>query len=346
MRPRRVLVTGVSRYLGGRLVAALSADRDVETIVGVDTVEPRGDLGRTEFVRADIRSPNIARIIAAAEVDTVVHLSVVATPLTVGGRTAMKEINVIGTMQLLAACQKAPSVRKLVLKSTTAVYGSSPKDPALFTEDEEPRQLPRSGYAKDSVEVEGYVRGFGRRRPDVALTMLRFTNFVGPRIDTPLTRYFSLPVVPKVFGFDPRIQFCHEDDAVEVLRLATLEDKPGIVNVGGSGVLLLSQAIRRAGRVSVPVLEPLVTVAGQGFRRAGLVDFSPEQLRFLEHGRVADTTRLRERFGYVPRYTSVEAFDDFVRSRGLNRVVNPDVVAAVEAALVERLSRRNERVHA
>jgi UDP-glucose 4-epimerase len=346
MRPRRVLVTGVSRFLGGHLAAALAADPEIEAVIGVDTVEPRLDLGRTEVVRADIRSPSIARTIAHAEVDTVVHLSVVATPLSVGGRTAMKEINVIGTMQLLAACQKSPTVRKLVLKSTTAVYGSSPKDPALFTEDDEPRRLPRSGYAKDSVEVEGYVRGFGRRRPDVALTMLRFTNFVGPRIDTPLTRYFSLPVVPKVFGFDPRIQFLHEDDAVEVLRLATLEDKAGIYNVGGDGVLLLSQAIRRAGRVSFPILEPLVSVAGQGFRRAGLVDFTPEQLRFLEHGRVVDTARLHERFGYRPRYTSMQAFDDFVRARGLNRTLNPDVAVAVERAVLTRLTRRNESVHA
>jgi UDP-glucose 4-epimerase len=345
MQPRRVLVTGVSRFLGGRLAALLSADPSIEAVVGVDTVEPRGDLGRTEVVRADIRSPNIARVIAAAEVDTVVHLSVVATPLTVGGRTAMKEINVIGTMQLLAACQKSATVRKLLLKSTTAVYGSSPKDPALFTEDMEPRHLPRSGYAKDSVEVEGYVRGFGRRRPDVALTLLRFTNFVGPRIDTPLTRYFSLPVVPTVFGFDPRLQFCHEEDAVEVLRLATLQDKAGIYNVGGDGVLLLSQAIRRAGRVSFPVLEPLVNVVGQGFRRAGLVDFSPEQMRFLEHGRVADTTRLHETFGYVPRYTSQQAFDDFVRARGLNRLINPDVAGDVESAILARLPGRRA-VHA
>ena len=92
-------------------------------------------LGRTEFVRADIRNPLIAKVIASADVDTVVHMNVIATPLGAGGRTAMKEINVIGTMQLLAACQKAPSMRKLVVKSTTAVYGSSPRDPALFTED-------------------------------------------------------------------------------------------------------------------------------------------------------------------------------------------------------------------
>ncbi len=340
MRPRRVLITGVSRYLGGRLATLLDADPQIESVIGVDTVPPRSDLGRTQFVRADIRNPLIAKVIATSEVDTVVHLNVVATPLTVGGRAAMKEINVIGTMQLLAACQKSPTVRRLVVKSTTAVYGSSPKDPALFTEDMEPKRLPRSGYAKDAVEVEGYVRGFGRRRPDVELTLLRFTNFVGPRSDTPLTRYFMLPVVPTVLGFDPRLQFCHEDDAIEVLRIATKEHRPGVYNVGGDGVLLLSQAIRRAGRVPLPVLSPLVTAVGQGFRRAGLVDFSPEQMRFLEHGRVADNTRLREQFGYSPRYTSPEAFDDFVHSRGLLRVITPERVAGAERALLRAVTSR------
>jgi UDP-glucose 4-epimerase len=345
MRPRRVLITGVSRFLGGRLATILQDDPDIEKVIGVDTAPPRSDLGRTEFVRADIRNPLIGKVIATSEVDTVVHLNVIATPLSAGGRAAMKEINVIGTMQLLAACQKAPSLRKLVVKSTTAVYGSSPKDPALFTEDMEPRSLPRSGYAKDAVEVEGYVRGFGRRRPDVEISLLRFTNYIGPRIDSSLTRYFSLPVVPTVFGFDPRLQFVHEDDATEVLRVATTEDRPGIYNVGGTGVLLLSQAIRRVGRPSLPVLAPTVTMLGQLIRRAGLADFSPEQMRFLQHGRVADTRRLREEFGYTPKYTSLEAFDDFVRGRDLPRLYTPESVAGLETQLLDAVARRRS-VHA
>ena len=344
MKPRVVLVTGVSRYLGGRLASLLQADPTVEKVIGVDVVPPRGDLGRTEFVRADIRNPIIAKVIAASRVDTVVHMNVIATPFGAGGRTAMKEINVIGTMQLLAACQKAPTVRKLVVKSTTAVYGSSSRDPALFTEDMEPRKLPRSGYAKDAFEVEGYVRGFGRRRPDVDVTMLRFTNFIGPRIDTPLTRYFSLPLVPRVLGFDPRVQFCHEDDGVEVLRRATLEDHTGTFNVGGEGVLLLSQAIRRAGRVSVQVPSPTVSVVGSVFRRAGLVDFSPEQMDFLQFGRGVDTSRLRTQFGYQPGYSTPQAFDDFVAGRGLRRYVDPATVTRAEQTVLDVLERR--RAHA
>ncbi len=343
MRPRVVLVTGVSRYLGTRLASCLAADPSIERIIGVDTVSPRAEalpqLGRTEIVRADIRNPLIAKVIASCEVDTVVHMNVIATPLGAGGRTAMKEINVIGTMQLLAACQKAPSMRRLVVKSTTAVYGASPRDPALFTEDVEPRSLPKSGYAKDAVEVEGYVRGFGRRRPDVTLSLLRFTNFIGATIETPLTRYFSLPVVPTVLGFDPRIQLCHEDDGIEVLRRCTLEDHPGIFNVGGSGVLLLSQAVRRVGRPSFPVPSPAVNIVARMFRRAGIVDFSPEQMRYLEHGRVADVSRSRAELGWAPRSTAV-AFDDFVATRASERLFAPDAAVAAEHRLLAVLARR------
>jgi UDP-glucose 4-epimerase len=341
--PRVVLVTGVSRYLGSRLAGVLQADPSIQTVVGVDTVPPRPEmktlLGRTAFVRADIRNPLIAKVIAQNEVDTVVHMNVIATPLGAGGRTAMKEINVIGTMQLLAACQKAPSMRRLVVKSTTAVYGSSPRDPALFTEDVEPRSLPKSGYAKDAVEVEGYVRGFGRRRPDVELTLLRFTNFIGPAIETPLTRYFSLPVVPTVLGFDPRIQLCHEDDGIEVLRRAATESLPGIFNVGGHGVLLLSQALRRLGRPSFPVPSPAVSLLAGTFRRAGLVDFSPEQMRYLSHGRVADVSRLEKALGWAPRPTA-EAFGDFARSGPGPRILTPPTAAAVEERLLHLLSGR------
>src|SRR5690606_36784577 len=156
--------------------------------------------------------------------------NVLATPLDAGGRIPQKEINVIGTMQLLAACQKSTTVRHLVVKSSTTVYGSSPRDPVLFTEDMTARVPPRSGYAKDSVEIEGYVRGFARRRPDIGVTTLRFANFIGPTVRTPLSEYFTLPVVPTVLGHDGRLQFVHEDDGMDALRLATVEQRAGTIN--------------------------------------------------------------------------------------------------------------------
>ncbi|WP_041938827.1 MULTISPECIES: NAD-dependent epimerase/dehydratase family protein [Frankia] len=340
MRPRRVLVTGVARPLGAQVAMALAADPAIEAVVGVDTAAPDADLGRTRFVRADIRHPLIAKVISTTEVDTVLHLNVIATPLGAGGRAAMKEINVIGTMQLLAACQKARSVSRLVVKSTTSIYGSSPRDPALFTEDTEPRSLPTGGYAKDAVEVEGYVRGFSRRRPDIAVTVLRFTNILGPQVDSPLARYLDLPVVPTVLGFDPRIQLLHSDDALAVLLRATRGDHAGTFNVAGDGVLLLSQAIRRAGRPYLPVPFPAIGALGGVARRLRLVDFSAEQLDLLAHGRAVDTARLKTVFGYRPRYSTVETFDNFVRYRDLRFTIDHELVSRIEHGLLGSLDRR------
>jgi UDP-glucose 4-epimerase len=334
MTPSVVLVTGVSRFLGGHLAARLAANPSIERVLAVDTVPPPRDLlrrmGRAEFVRADIRNPLISKVISQASVDTVVHASLSANPGSSGGRTTMKEMNVIGTMQLLAACQKAPTVQRMVLKSTTAVYGSSPRDPAIFDESMTPKDLPSGGYAKDAAEIEGYLRGFARRRPDVSVTVLRFTNFIGPRIDTVFTRYFSLPAVPTVLGYDARVQLLHEEDALAVLERAASEDIPGVFNVAADGVLLLSQAIRRAGRIPVPVPSPAVGPVSRVFRSARLVDFSPEQMRLLNFGRVVDNSRLKRQFGFSPRWTTGQAFDDYVRGRALRPVLGPEQVESLE----------------
>ncbi|MEJ7794378.1 MAG: SDR family oxidoreductase [Nocardioides sp.] len=309
-----VLVTGVSRDLGRRCARALAASPGVDRVIGVDVVPPRGDVGDISFVRADIRNPVIAKVIAKEDVDTVVHMSVIATPGSAGGRHTMKELNVIGTMQLLAAAQQAPGLRHLVVKSTSTVYGASNRDPAMFTEEMEPRRVPGSGYAKDAAEVEGYVRGFSRRRPDVRVTVLRCANVIGPQVQSPISSYFRLPVVPTVFGFDPRLQFLHQDDLIGVLQHAALDGPSGVFNVAGDGVLMLSQAIRRLQRPSVTLPGFAVGSLGSVLRQARLADFSPEQLSFLTYGRGIDTTRMRTELGFEPRWTSAEAFEDFSRS--------------------------------
>jgi UDP-glucose 4-epimerase len=315
---RVVLVTGVSRFLGARVADALQADPRIERVIGVDTVPPTMPLGRTEFVRIDIRTPSIAKIINAAEVDTVVHLNLVT--MASGARAKTKELNVIGTMQLLAACQRSSAMRKVVVRSSAAVYGSSGHDPAVFTEDDEPVHPPSHGYAKDAVEVEGYVRGLARRRSDLAVSVLRFANFLGPHVDSPLSRYFHMPVVATVLGFDPRLQFIHEDDGVEVLRRMAVEDHPGTFNVAGDGVVLLSQALRRAGRPILRLPAPaLETLGDVGRRFGGLKGFSPELLRWLTYGRVIDTERLARELSWRPKYSSEEAFADFADSQGLGQ---------------------------
>jgi UDP-glucose 4-epimerase len=330
--PAVVLVTGVSRWLGGALAAELARDPGIDRVIGVDAVAPGQELlrelGRTEFVRADIRSPVIGKVVESARVDTVVHMNTVASPAGAGGRVSMKELNVIGTMQLLAACQRASSVRRFVLRSTSAVYGASPRDPAVFTESMQARRVPPGGYARDSLDVEGYVRSFARRRPDVDVAVLRFTNLIGTRVDSLLSGLFRAPVVPTTLGFDARLQLLHELDALAVLTRAVTGPFTGTVNVAGEGTVLLSQAVRRLGRVPLPVPAPAMGALGRAGRRLGLPGagaWTPEQMRFLDFGRVLDTRVLREDFGYEPRFTTATALADLARE--LPPVVRPEAVA-------------------
>ncbi|WP_353650384.1 NAD-dependent epimerase/dehydratase family protein [Nakamurella sp. A5-74] len=311
-----VLVTGVTRFLGSSLVGLLAGGGNGPRVIGVDAALPdaraRERMGAAEFIRADIRSPLIARVIDEARVDTVVHASTSVTPVAGSQRTLAKEMNVLGTMQLLAACQRSDRVENLIVRSTAAVYGGSPRDPAVFTEDSEPRALPTSGPARDAVDIEGYLRGFIRRRPDVRVAVPRFAEIIGPTVQTPLTRYFSLsPVVPVTLGRDARLQLVHESDAVAVLAALVTGDFAGTVNVAGDGVLTVTQAIHRAGRVPVPVLPNVMGLLGSGLRRLKLSGFSPEQVELLSHGRTLDTTRLREQVGVRLDFTTEEAFADF-----------------------------------
>ena len=340
--PRVVLVTGIARYLGATVAARLAADSRIERIIGVDGNAPSTEVAallpsRVEVVQADIRTPAPAKILIGERVAAVVHLAVAsAADPHAGGRAAMKEHNVIGTMQLLAACQQAPNLKKLIVRSSTAAYGASFRDPAVFTESTEPRAVPRGGYARDVLDIEGYVRGFRRRRPDVAATVLRFAPFIGENADTTLTRYFSQAIVPTVFGRDPRLQFVHADDALEILYRAVTGFHPGTFNVAGAGTITLSQAVRRAGRLAFPVLEPAMSALAGFARGIAPREFSLDQLDLFVHGRVVDTSHLVEEFGFEPRSTPA-AFADFLRAHASDGPLPSDAIRAAESVLLSQI---------
>lgn len=340
---RRVLVTGAAGQLAELLVHALAQREDVARIVGVDVREPTYDAGRMRYVRAAIRNPLVAQVLADEEIDTVVHLSTAAGPGSVGGRARMKELNVIGAMQFFAACQHAPTVRRVVLKSTTAVYGAHHTDPALFREHDRPSVAPAHGYAKDATEIEQYAHGLGRKRRDLDLTVLRFANFLGPSLDSSFHSLFTLPVVPSQLGFDPRLQFCHEQDAVDVLVRSVTGDHPGTFNVAGDGVCYLSQCIRLAGRLAAPVPWPLTDAVASAIQRTRRVDITHDQLSFLRHGRAVDTTLLRKQLGFTPAYTTRAAVEDYVERRRIHGALDRDEIAYWQQELVDYLQRRSQQ---
>jgi UDP-glucose 4-epimerase len=308
---RKVLITGVSHLLGLRLAKRLEEDDDIETVIGVDLDEPRIPISKLDFVRADISSPLIARVLESTKVDSIVHTNITSSPRTAGGRSRMKENNVMGTLQLLAAAQRAQRVKKVVMKSSAAVYGSEPGEPSIIPETHAGQHVRLSGYSKDCAEAETYGRDFGRRRPDVDLVILRTQNVAGPTANTSITDYLSLPIVPTALGFDPRLQLLHEEDAVDALYLALTGDQRGIFNIAAEGVVYLSQATRLLKKPELPLIPVTARFAADLLRRFNVIDFPTDQLKLLLYGRVLSIKRAREVLGFAPRYTTKQTLLDF-----------------------------------
>jgi UDP-glucose 4-epimerase len=318
---RRGVITGVSSLLGTELARRLERDPSVEYVAGLDVRPPRARLERTDFIDADIRSPVIGKLIPQTEIDTVVHNQIVRQPGGGVAARAMHDINVIGTLQLLAACEQTPTIKAVVVRGSAGIYGSEPASPQFYTE-EMARLYPlRTRFQRDIGEIENYFEGYSRRHPEVVCTMLRYQPSLGPGTDSQVTRYLSAPVVPTYLGFDPRLQFLHEADGIEALLAAIRKPVRGAVNVAAPGTVGLTKMLRLAGKLSVPIAAPVFDVTVNAGRRIGMPRISPDFRRLLRFGRAVDITRLVEEVGYLPRFSATEAVEDYASHQGGRRIV-------------------------
>jgi UDP-glucose 4-epimerase len=226
----------------------------------------------------------------------------------------------MGTTKLLGACAET-GVSKVVLKSSTAVYGARPTNSAFLTEGHPLRGSRRYGYTRDMVEIETFCNGFSRMLSGTVLTNLRFASIVGPTADTPMTRFLSRTWAPSLMGFDPMMQIIHEDDVVAALLHAVDSDVPGMFNVAAHEVLPLSTIRGLVGKLPLSVFHPVanwgVTLMGIYGRR--LKHYLPIEPSYLRYPWVGDLTRMEEELGFTPRYTADEALRDFTARLRLGR---------------------------
>jgi UDP-glucose 4-epimerase len=312
---RRVLVTGADMFWGGRMIQALESDPSMDVILGMGTKVPSVPFERAEFVRADQNYSILNRIVKATQVDTILHTFMITDSTTVP-RRAMHEINVIGTMNLLAAAGAAgSSVRHIVVKSSTLVYGSAASDPNTYSED-----TPRTSAVKNSVEralveAEGLVRDFSEDNPATRVTVLRFANVLGTHLTTPISRNLSRPLCPSIFGFDPLLQFVEEDDVVRALLHVTRGGIPGLYNVAGDGRLPWSEVAHICGARLIP-LSPFSPLKLRPLSR--LFDLPAELEDLLRYGRGVDTRRFAAT-GFVYNTSSAGAVRSFIRADRLRK---------------------------
>lgn len=325
---RRIAIAGIATHWGTELARLLQREPSVGQVFGIDTEPPAAELEGVEWIDADIRSPSLSRLLPSTGADTLVHCGIHWYPGPGRPARALHDINVIGTLQLLAACERTTELERVVIRGSAAIYGSEPAAPAFFTEEMAHSYPLRTRFQRDIGELEAYFENFARRHPELVCCMLRCQPELGGELRSPLAGYLALPVVPTQLGFEPRLQFLHSDDATGALLAATLDPIRGAVNVAPGGSISLTRALRLAGRAELPVPHPLFGLTmrrlGGRFGIAGAGSFQEDAVRLLRFGRGVDNRRLREELGYQPRFDAVGTIRDFAeRSAGLRLAPAP-----------------------
>jgi UDP-glucose 4-epimerase len=332
MAERTIVVTGVAGYWGGRVARRLLAEPGAQ-VIGIDVKEPAEYVSGLDFVAADLRSSLLAEFLQAAGVDTVCHLKFKEATTN---SDATYQHNVTATKALLAACVEA-GVSHVVLKSSTTVYGANPSNSAFLPESHALRGGRRYAYNRHLVEIEQASQAFAAETAQPTLTVLRFASIVGPTADTPMTRLLRGRFSPTLLGFDPMMQVIHEDDVVEALAYAALNQVAGVFNVAAEGALPLTRMLGLTRTAPLPVFHPLAYWGMEKAKEpADLLPIEPDYLRYRW---VADLTKMREELGFYPQKMADEAVRSLQQQQEEGQ---PAAEAADDSRLREAIEARRE----
>lgn len=311
---RVVAVTGACTFLGKELLRWLEEDPRCARVLALDVRPPPCRWGgKIEFVKLDLTQPRVdadlAALLQTAHVDTFVHGAFLSHP-THAAEWA-HELEDVGTMHVLNACARNPP-RRLVMVSTTLVYGAHAKNPNFLTEDADLRGHRDSRFVNDKVRAERQVQRFATEHPDVEVCVLRFAPILGPTVSNMYTRFLSRPVAPILMGHDPLMQFVHEQDAAYALFKAVDSSATGPFNIVGKGVLPYTTVLALLGRVPLPMPQLVARQLTKLLWATQLVGSPPSFLDFLLYMCVADGKRARAGLGFSPRLSIKRTLLDFL----------------------------------
>jgi UDP-glucose 4-epimerase len=310
-----IAITGLRTFLGQQLVPRLLRRNPELRIVGFDRRRPPGLDARVRFCEVDLTAPDagakVAEQLERDGVEALVHAAFRTDPTA--DLAFDNALETDGSLRVIDACVAA-RVARFVLPSSTMLYGPRPDNPNFLTEEHLLRGHPSAHAVANRIEVEALLEDRARRAPDLEVTVLRSCWVLGPTFDDRVSRFLALPVVPKLLGYDPLLQFIHEDDYLNAFERALTESHPGVFNLVGRGVLPLSKLLRLGGKrpLALPARLLYRMAYYPGPRRTG--DPPAAFFDYLRHLWVADGARGWDAFG-EPVYSTQEAWIEFVSAR-------------------------------
>jgi len=217
------------------------------------------------------------------------------------------------------AC-KAANVRKIVMMSTTDVYGAFATNPNYLSEESVPMGHRQSRFLKDKIDAEKQALKYKKKLPNSVVTILRPCTILGPTIDSYKTRFLSRPIIPTILGFDPLLQFIHEDDVLSATKAVIDEDHDGLFNLASDGVLPVSRVIELCGKPNVKLPRIAFKTMAQALWMADMSPAPASHLNFLRYLCVVDNRKIKKEIGFHPKFTSKEALLSFIGADRLRQM--------------------------
>ncbi|WP_152227773.1 NAD-dependent epimerase/dehydratase family protein [Pseudomonas sp. SCB32] len=316
----RVLITGAAGFLGQSLLNDLAVQHLDWTLIAADVrcLSLQGLRPNIEPLQLDISVPSKVRhCMDKWRPDAIVHLAAVINPPREMTEAQLYAIEVGGTKTLIeAACEAG--VQQLIVTSSGAAYGYHPDNAEWIDESQPLRSHPRFLHVRHKQAVEQLLADMRKRYPQLKQLVLRPGTILGRRVHNPLIELFGQRKLLGVTGHPSRFVFIWDQDVVNVIRQGLEQGREGIYNLAGDGALSLREIAELLGKPYRAWPAPLLR-AGLGLLKPlGLSPYGPEQVDFLRYRPVLDNRRLKEEFGYQPRYSSREAFQAFLDARGMN----------------------------
>lgn len=308
---KNILITGGSGYIGTKLAERLGHEPWAGRITGIDIAPPAQTPRKLEFIRRDVRDP-LDDVFKGRSFDCVVHAAYILAPIH--DRRLMEDINVNGTINVCTSAV-AHGVKQVLECSSATAYGFHPDNPHRLTEESPLRGNEDFTYAKNKREIEGWLGELRRDHPGITLTVIRPCFVVGPGFANPLARHLckKLCLLPMETA---EFQFIHEDDLVEIMTLLIRDGKGGIYNLGSDGTMTFDEMLAMLGniplRIPMWLLWPLNEIAWR-LRLRFLTEFPSSSLNLIRYRWIVDNEKVKGELGYRFRYTTRDAFEDFVR---------------------------------
>jgi len=300
---KRIFISGISGYIGTLFAKKLLQLDWVESVYGIDIRPLQFSHQKLHFKTMSVNSEELAAELMSIKPDIVVHLAFIVNPIH--DEDLSYRINVEGTKNIIQAVKKA-KIKQVMVASSGTAYGAFADNPIPLTEEHPIREHKTFQYANDKAKIEALLKDFKEENREVIVSILRPTVVFGESVDNYLSGILEYPIIPVIKGYNPDLQFVHEDDVIDSMIAILEKSGEGAFNISPNDYIALSEIIKMTGKKSITIPYSFIKIAINAAWKLRL-KFQKYPLGFMDYMMfpwILSSDKITNELGFKFRYSS------------------------------------------